>query len=368
MRFFSKKILITVTIAFSVMAFAAIAYFIVVPEKEVVAENEPKLAIPLLKSFRGVLTDTLIEVKEEAAQIGEKIGEAVSNPFAGNQTDSPKTISSEVSDENSFSFAVLGDTQYFDAGNPQGSFKKAMTSLTRLNPELVLAVGDLAGNCDGDDKCAKDYGDWKKILSAFSSKTYATQGNHDRSGNNKADAVWRSSFSFPTNGPSGFSELVYSFDHKNAHFVVLDSDKPEEHVINGEQRSWLEKDLSVNKKENIFVLFHEPAYPVSSKISESLDKDPSERNALWHILEKYNVTAVFTGHEHIVSRKKIGSVYQFVFGNTDSFNHDLPKPGIAEYSNQGQGRFGLVKVNGGEITVETHAPSGAILNSFVFSK
>ena len=124
-------------------------------------------------------------------------------------------------------------------------------------------------------------------------KTYAMQGNHDRTGDDKTDNVWRSSFNFPTNGPSEFSEQVYSFDFKNSHFVVLDSDKPKEHLINSEQRSWLEKDLAANKKENTFVFFHEPAYPVSSKITESLDKEPSERNALWQILEKHNVTGCF---------------------------------------------------------------------------
>ena len=79
------------------------------------------------------------------------------------------------------------------------------------------------------------------------------------------------------------------------------------------------------------------------------------------------MTAVFNGHEHIVSRRKIGKVYQFVFGSTDSFNHGLPAKGIAEYANQGQGRFGLVKVNGKEITVETHGPDGALLNSFTLT-
>ncbi|MDP1845123.1 MAG: metallophosphoesterase [Candidatus Moranbacteria bacterium] len=364
----SKKKLLAVTIAFSVMAFASIAYFLVAPEKEITAENKPAATTPQLKSFRGVLASTLLDAKEEAVKIGEKIGEAVSNPFASTQNDSSQKTSSETSGENSFSFAILGDTQRFDAGNPQGNFQKAMASITKLNPDLVLAVGDLVEGCDGDNKCSKKYSDWKKIVGSLLPNTYAMQGNHDRTGDDKTDDVWRSSFSFPTNGPSGFSEQVYSFDHKNSHFVVLDSDKPKEHLVNGEERSWLEKDLSANKKENTFVFFHEPAYPVSSKITESLDKEPTERNALWEILDRHNVTAVFNGHEHIVSRRKIDGIYQFVFANTDSFNHDLPKSGIAEYASQIQGSSGLVKVDGGEITVETHAPSGTLLNSFTFSK
>jgi 3',5'-cyclic-AMP phosphodiesterase len=359
----SRKILIAFAISLSVLAIASMAYFIVVPEKEITAENKPVAAIHQLKSFRGVLVGALLDVKEKSVQIEEKISEAVPNPFA-----SAKNVSTKASGQDSFSFAILGDTQYFDAENPRGNFQKAMESMSKSNPDLVLAVGDLVGNCDGDDKCAKKYSDWKKILGALLPKTYAAQGNHDRAGNDKTDNVWRSSFDFPTNGPPGFSEQAYSFDYKNSHFVVLDSDRPKEHLVNGEERNWLEKDLSANKKENTFVFFHEPAYPVSSKIGESLDTDPSERNALWKILEKYNVTAVFNGHEHIVSRRKIDGIYQFVFGNTDSFNHDLPKTGVAEYASQIQGSSGLVKVNGKEITVETHGPDGIILNSFSFSK
>jgi len=376
-KYSSKKILIAAAITFSLMAFAAMAYFIVVPEKEILAEKDSVAVTPQLKSFQGILVGTLHDAKEGAVKIGEKIGEAVSNPFASTRIDPPKTTSTETSSENNFSFAILGDTQRFDANNSNGNFQRAMANITKLNPDLVLAVGDLVGSCKGDNKCSSNYSDWKKIVGILLPETYALQGNHDRIGKDKTDDVWRSSFVFPTNGPSGFSEQVYSFDHKNSHFVVLDSDKPKEHLVNDEERNWLEKDLSMNKKGNTFVFFHEPAYPVSSKMKESLDADPSERDALWEILDRHNVTAVFNGHEHIVSRRKIdssvfpgaeNSIYQFVFGNTDSFNHDLPKPGVAEYASQIQGSSGFVKVNGKEITVETDAPDGSLLDTFSFSK
>jgi len=363
-----KNILITTVLVITLAIFVSLAYFFIVPKPPKTIENKPaeNSEIPQLKSFHGVLADVLTDVGEEAQKIGEKIEETAASPFSDKKT--AEAPPAAIADENIFSFAILGDTQRFNAGNPNGNFQKVMAQIAKLNPDMIVAEGDLVGSCDGDSKCAREYADWKKIVGSFMSKTYAIQGNHDRTGDDKTDDVWRSSFNFPTNGPSGFSEQTYSLDFENSHFVFLDSDKPKEHLVNGEQRAWLEKDLAVNKKENTFVFFHEPAYPVSSKITESLDKESSERNALWQILEKYNVTAVFNGHEHIVSRRKIGSVYQFVFGNTDSFNHDLPKPGAAEYSNQGQGRFGLVKVNGKEITVETHGPDGALLNSFTFSK
>lgn len=276
--------------------------------------------------------------------------------------------------QNSFSFAVLGDTQRFNTG-PNGNFQKAMASIRKLNPDLVFPVGDLVGSCDGGSSCEKKYEDYKNIMSPILSRTYEVMGNHDRTGGERADAVWQKEFNLPTNGPPGFSELTYSFDSGNSHFVVLNSEKPKDHIINSEQRDWLEKDLANAKKENTFVFFHEPAFPVSSKIDESLDVQPKDRDALWQIFDKYDITAVFNGHEHIASRRKINSsvvpgvrniIYQFVFANTDSFDHDLPAAGIAEYAVQGQGRFGIVKVKGKEITVEVHASDGSILNSFTF--
>ncbi len=361
-----KRILIVVALIVALALLAGLVFVVFVPKTAKTVGNNgtgPTPAAPELKSFRGVLADVLHDVSEEAQEIRKDVAEAIPNPFA-----LPKTEKAAADTDNVFTFAILGDTQRFNAGNPNGNFQKVTAQIAKLNPDLIVAEGDLVGSCDGGSKCAKEYADWKKVVGSLMNKTYAVQGNHDRTGDDKTDDVWRSSFNFPTNGLSGFSEQVYSLDIKNSHFVFLDSDKPKEHLVNGAQRAWLEQDLAKNKKENVFVVFHEPAYPVSSKITESLDVEPSERNALWSILEKYNVTAVFNGHEHIVSRRKIGKIYQFVFANTDSFNHDLPKPGVAEYANQGQGRYGIVKVNGKEITVETHGPDGSLLDTFTFSK
>src|SRR4030042_4547882 len=343
-----KGFIITVGVLIVLLALSGSVFFFGFPKfSNESATNASQNPAPELKSFRGVLADILKDAEKEASEIKDEIAEAIPNRFSGDdKTAAPK---SDV-----FTFAILGDTQYFKAGNSRGNFQKAMAQIAKLNPNMIFSVGDLVGSCDGDSKCSKEYTDWKNIVGGFIGKTYATQGNHDRTGDDKTDKVWRDSFNFPTNGPSGFREQVYSFDFENSHFVVLDSDKPKEHLVNGEQRAWLEKDLAANRKEKNFVFYHEPAHPVSSKTQESLDVEPSERNALWEILNRHNVTAVFNGHEHIVSRRKINQTYQFVFATTDPFNHDLPAAGIAEYAHQEQGCYGVVKVVGKEITGKTH--------------
>jgi len=316
-------------------------------------EIENSIDSESLSSFRGALQGILKEARDIAAK--------VASPFAG----SKKAPVSQQAGENSFSFAIMGDTQYFKTANSSGYFQTVVEDITAMNPDLVIATGDLVGSSENYGEYAKKFSDWKKIDAPLLSKTYAAVGNHDNI-KNKGEKAWQDAFNFPPNGPSDYSETVYSFDFKNSHFVFLNSNHGKEHIVNGDQRNWLEQDLAKSKKENIFVIVHEPAYPVSSKMMESLDKNPSERDALWQILKKYDVTAVFSGHEHIVSRRKIGNIYQFVFGSTDAFDHDLPAAGVAEYAVQGQGRFGIVQVDGKEIIVKTYSAENKELNSFTF--
>lgn len=372
-----KNIVVAVFVVIAVIVISSTFFFLY----PLVSQSENNTAAGAsskafeIQSFRGILSGTLGSIGEKAQQLGEQITETAHNPFA--QQTANNADKSPAPSADTFSFAILGDTQYFNAGDSQGNFQKAMASIRKINPDLVFAVGDLVGNCESNDKCTKDYANWKNVVGSLMPKTYATQGNHDRAGEDKADNVWRSSFNFPANGPSNYIEQTYSFDFENSHFIILDSDKPSLHKINEGQRAWLEKDLAANKKDDTFVFFHEPAFPVSSKVGESLDKNPQDRDALWRIFDKYNVTAIFNGHEHIVSRRKIdskvfpnakNSIYQLVFGDTDSFDHALPDPGITEYAHREQGCFGFVKVSGKEITVETHNRNGDLLDSFVFSR
>lgn len=263
----------------------------------------------------------------------------------------------------SFSFAILGDTQKFDSSNNEGGLQKAVKNIAEKNVGVVMTEGDLLGSCDGGSGCEKKLGEWKNALGSFYSKTYEMMGDNDRTGGEKADALWQKFFDLPQNGPEGYKELSYSFDFQNSHFVVLNSEKPKEHTVDKIQRDWLDQDLSTNTKDNTFVFFHEPAYPVSSKIDESLDADKTNRDSLWQILKDRKVTAVFNGHEHIASRKRIDGIYQFVFGNTDSLDHELPKTGMVDYSYQGK-HYGIVDVSGKEVTVNVYSVDGSSLDSY----
>jgi 3',5'-cyclic-AMP phosphodiesterase len=363
-----KKILIVVILSFVIIilffAFRKVQSLEILPSQAKIGNNfEPRV----FDSFKGAID--FVGFERPVFQANEESKPTTKSPFADNRP-------TEQKNETVLTFAVMGDTQSFKTGNSGGNFQTVVRDIVKSNVNLVFSTGDLTGSCESYTECLKKHNSWKTIAAPLISKTYAAMGNHDNI-NDKGVKAWQDAFNFPTNGPADFSKLVYSFDFENSHFVVLASDSPDMHKINEEQRSWLEKDLAASKKDNTFVFFHEPAFPVNSKVGESLDKNTEERDALWQIFDKYNVTAVFNGHEHIVSRRKIDSsvfpgaknaIYQFVFGSTESFDHDLPDAGVAEYTNRGQGRFGIVKVSGKKITVEVHDSSDALLNSFDFEK
>lgn len=287
-----------------------------------------------------------------------------------------------VKDPEHFSFAVLGDTQNFGLIDSSGGFIAAVKQIEKIKPDFVMTVGDLIDSCNSPTDCM-NYKAWKNIAKPILPITYEAVGNHDRivgngaAGKEYADKEWQNYFNLPTNGPEGFDKFTYSFNVGNSHFVVLDSEKSEEHEIGPDQLNWLNKDLAANTKENTFIFYHEPAFPMSYKIGQSLDFDKGERDALWTLLDKYNVTAVFNGHEHIYSRQQIdqiefpaakNSISQFIIGNTDAYEKEnVSVSDKVDYYHKGHD-FCLVDVSGREITVKLFSVDGSLVDSFTFSK
>lgn len=274
----------------------------------------------------------------------------------------------------SFSFAVVGDSRG-STGGRNDLFRTALKNIAQKTDGPIFSLGDLINGCDGDANCVNKFRAWRGMWGNLISRNYPIVGNHDRS-NSKADSTWQKLFPLPQNGPAGFKSLVYSFDYDAGHFVILDSEKPKEHLINKTQRDWLSRDLADSKKKYNFVFYHEPAFCIS-RDADGLEAVPAERNAFWNVIDKYNVTAVFNGHEHIYARKKIDSsvyprakhvIFQFTVGNTDVDKPDRAKPGLSQYNYRGKS-FAIVKVgDDGKIAVELYTVYGKLVNRFTFSK
>jgi hypothetical protein len=86
--------------------------------------------------------------------------------------------------------------------------------------------------------------------------------------------------------------------------------------------SWLKDDLNTNTKPIVFVLVHEPAYPLPDEESgrlrhaeDSLNLHLTNRDRFWSLLESSGVTAYICGHTHNYSTALFGTVWQIDVGH-----------------------------------------------------
>ena len=146
---------------------------------------------------------------------------------------------------------------------------------------------------------------------------------------NSAEDLWKEVFMLPENGPQAeegkppYKENVYYVDIGNARIVVLNVDYNYTRGKGGKlspaldktQLEWLKKVLKDNKKEHLFVCFHEPAYPLGPHIGSSLDARLNERRLIWNLLSRYSPDAVFVAHEHFYARMLTpGNIWQVITG------------------------------------------------------
>jgi predicted phosphodiesterase len=355
-----KKYLVIIGIILVVLATSVFGYSFLAAHKTVPASatsTADNQAPSRTSSFQGVVAGV-------AENLGDKVAE-ITEPSSAVPTPAPSAQSTGTENGASFSFAVFGDTKEFKASDPSGNLEKAVARTKDQNLAAFFMMGDLIKSCDGGNSCTQKFNEWKSVMAPILSKTYEVVGNHDRTGGDKADLVWQKEFSLPQNGPEGYKDLVYSFDVGNSHFVVLDSEKPKEHIVNSIQRDWLEKDLAATNKEHKFVFYHEPAFQAAQDAEDGLDSDPAERDALWNIIKRYKVDVVFNGHAHIYARKNVGGVEQIVVGDTDSTNDDIVQPGLSDFGYKGKS-YAIVTVDGSKISLKLFTVDGKQVDSFDF--
>ncbi len=129
-------------------------------------------------------------------------------------------------------------------------------------------------------------------------------------------------------GPPGAVETCYSFDHENAHVVVINQyydgqrDNVKGGVISPALLAWLEEDLAATRQPLIFVVGHEPHVSVPDITNgrvrhrgDSLDADEASNHRFWSLLREHRVCAYFCGHTHNTSISRINGVWQIDAGH-----------------------------------------------------
>jgi len=171
-----------------------------------------------------------------------------------------------------------------------------------------------------------------------------TVGNHDVR-DEEDENIYRDLFNLPG------KEIYYSFDYGNSHFLVLNSEIPnEKRKITGKQYEWLKTDLQTSQKSFKYVFIHRPLYTredIGHYFRNCLDKFPSARDSLESLFEKYGVDIVFSGHEHLYYKYIHNNVMHITSGGAGA-------PLYASEENGGFYHFILVKVNGKKVAGEIY--------------
>jgi len=220
----------------------------------------------------------------------------------------------------SFRFVVIGDSQGSSHGINETALRGLLQQVKGLSvqPSFILFTGD---QVEGDSNISTELAHWKNIVDDYYPITsyYPTLGNHEGD-----KTIFSNNFDYlPNEQLSGYKRTVYYFDHANARFFVLNStlkDDNGEFIIGSAQRNWMESLLNNNGKTHNFVMFHCPAYPIGSHVRSSLDRNPADRDAFWELVDRYNVTAVFNGHEHNYNRRLVDSSFN---ANGRTFDHQI---------------------------------------------
>jgi len=208
----------------------------------------------------------------------------------------------EIGAEVPFSFVVIGDTRYsLDA------HRRVVERMAQEVPDFVLGTGDMVDEGHRQEQWQQFFDVENQMLR--DNVYFPAVGNHDRQGRGRTADTYRSYFSVPENG--GESERYYAFSYATSRFLVLDSN--EYSFALTDQTAWIERELVAARQDpavrHIFVVMHHPPFSVSL---HGGNRDLRER---WTpLFERYQVTAVFSGHDHVYSRAENNGIRYFISG------------------------------------------------------
>jgi calcineurin-like phosphoesterase family protein len=251
----------------------------------------------------------------------------------------------------SLKFAVLGD---FGTGSKeQYELAVVMKRVYDIFPyELVILVGDnLYGSERPQDFKKKFEIPYKPLLDA-GVKFYGALGNHDA----REQRYYKL---FNMDG-----KLYYTFkgSKQSARFYALEST-----YMDPDQIVWFEKELKNSDSNWKIPYFHHPPYSSGDRHGS----DARLREVLEPLFIKYNVSVVFTGHDHFYERTKpqngivyfvVGSGGQLRKGNIDKSS------GLTAAGNDTDYAFLAAEINGDEMWFNAVSRLGQVFDSGVITR
>ena len=194
-----------------------------------------------------------------------------------------------------------------------------------LHPQFCLTTADLVNRGAGEEGEIL-YKELDEDAGWFFRKypTWPTLGNHEVSGPKKNSGQENYDSGVKNFGDFfGLKDPVYSFTYGNAKFIALDWKKASE---SKERMEWLENELKEAQGKLIFVFKHRPFYTVGNKSYSDVE---GKSTVVTQLFEKYKVTAVFSGHDHLYYRTLRDGVNYIVSAGAGANIYALKRKGDA---------------------------------------
>jgi hypothetical protein len=248
--------------------------------------------------------------------------------------------------DGSLKFAVIGDNGTGDSA--QYEVAQRMTEAHALYPfELVLMMGD---NMYGSER-PRDYErkferPYKPLLDA-QVKFYASLGNHD-------DREQRFYKYFNMDG-----QLYYTFKapKQDVRFFALETT-----YLEPRQVQWVDRELKSSGEDWKIAFFHHPMYSSGERHGSSVQI----REALEPLFLKYNVSAVFSGHEHFYERlKPQNGIFYMISGAAGKLRRGNLRDN-SQMTARGfdtDNHFVLMEIDGDELFYQAISRRGATVDS-----
>lgn len=260
-----------------------------------------------------------------------------------------------------FTFLVFGDTR-----SNHDDHDEVIGMMLGESAELLLHTGDLTSSGDSESQWDTFFSIEQPLLERL--PICPVVGNHDETDGRAT--LFDETFALPG------TELYYSFDYANAHFVFLDqyvNAEPicviDEALVDGcldaQQRYWLENDLQGASEragiEHIFVVAH--SGPYSSKSGRS---GSGQLRALLPLFQEVGVTAIFGGHDHYYERGNSGNgIPYFITGGGGAPLYTISDPSDDPHTvalNSEIHHYLVVEVTGAVVRVDAKNVSGVIFD------
>ncbi len=249
------------------------------------------------------------------------------------------TLSGSVAPVPAVYVPVIGD---WGAGtDAQRDIAKQMCEIRRTHPFTTVATtGDnfypsgsaTRATFQEPEACLLDAGvEWR-----------ATWGNHDVRGGTSTRTLLG-------------AQRYYAWNLGGGLFLALDSNRPGD----GAQRRFIERELSTSSAPVKIVHFHHPPY------TAGLHPDDEGVKRHWMpLFEKYDVTLIISGHNHLYEHQLINGIDHIVSGGGGNTLHGCDRKPATLVRCVSQHHFLLLTIEPSRVRVEAITASGARLDSF----